>query len=266
MVLETLAKQILGLVNWGITILGVMIVWEFFQLVKLSGGGVAGGALNAGKWIRNLPRRYARRSHKRLLNDYVSENREEKSLDSLKNHVLHLLTELEAVGARGQLSQNQQSELLNWIRSVGEMLNETKRYFRDVTRNTSRAWTGLDKMFDYFKAKGMKIPEAVTVAEKQILDLHEETAQDLTRVQENYAAIVKSKELENLEALKQPDFAGGYYKIRTNSEPFNDGHLTELIKGFQNEKFLLEDAYEKQKQAKMQITGIIQSTRGLYEQ
>ena len=274
MALETLANQILALVNWGITILVLMLIWEMYQFVR--GGEEAGPLLKAGGGMDNFWKGVkakipgttarARRVHKRELNEYILEEAEEKSLDSLKGSALHILSGLEAVANRKYFTRSEQVGLVQAVQQFGEKLNDTKRYFRNLNRRTSRAENGLDKLFEYYKEKGIEVPKEVKILEENILKLHQQTGQDIAKVEALYAQIVAGSEaMKKLESMTQEMFGGAPYKIETKSEPFNLEHLYYLISAFRNETFLLEDAYKKQAEAKQDMQGIIAETRGLYE-
>ncbi|MBI2582043.1 hypothetical protein HYV87_02875 [Candidatus Woesearchaeota archaeon] len=271
MVLETLAKQILGLVDWGITILALMIVWEFIQLLKLSGGGVAGGVWGAGKGlfkaVGSVPRRLARRAHKAEINQFITEEKEEEYLDRLKSWAVHIVTELEAVASQRKISQSQKNALVNAIDQFGGKLNEARRYFRDLSRATNRDSRRLEKMFNYFKEKKIAVTDDVKKLEQHIIVLHAETADELAKVEEMYQAIVESENMKWLKSIPPEAFGGGWFPLVARSDvAFSLDKLYQLIKVFKQQEFLLEDAYSKQAEAKKEMTGIIQETRPLYEQ
>ncbi len=273
MALETLANQILALVNWGITILVLMLIWEIYQFIR--GGAEAGPLLKAGGGMDNfwkgvkarIPGTAAqvRRVQKKELNEYILEEREETELDKLKAYALHLVTQMEAIANRSYFTRSEQVNLVQDIRGFGELFNQVKRYFRSLNKRTSREQSGLDKFFQYVKKKGIEVPEEVKALENNILKLHQQTGQDIAGVEELYREILNSKSMKILESMTTEMFGGATYKIDTKSEPFKLGHLYELIKGFRKEEFLLEDAYKRQAEAKKEMQGIIAETRGLYE-
>ncbi|MEK6863375.1 MAG: hypothetical protein AABW53_01630 [Nanoarchaeota archaeon] len=267
MVLENLAQQILSLVNWGITIIVLMIVWEIIQLAQKSNviSNFAGGSFNAAVWMKNLPRRFARRTHKAELNEYIDEEKEEKNLDTLKHGALDVLAELETYGNRRYFVVSEHTKLVRTILGFGENLRAVKRTFTDLSKTTNRADRKLDKMFDYFKKKKIKVPDEVKALENNILLLHQQTARDIAGVEDVYRGILTSDDMKALESLKPEMFEGGPYRILTDSVPFNLKQLYKLIEGFRKEEFLLEDAYKRQGEAKKEMTGIIQETRSLYE-
>ena len=271
MVFEELAQGILALVDWGRGIIVFLIFMEIFKAFRNAGGtakvGGFGKEVGKGfqKYLNPKSKRFARRVQKKEINEYILEEKEEKDLDSLKGAALHILTELEAFANKGVFSHKQQTSMVQAILEFGGKLTETKRVFRGLSKRTSRADNGLDNLFNYFKKKGIKVPEEVKALENNILKLHQQTGQEIAGVDGVYQQIINSPAMHILETMKPEMFADRDYQLATNSEPFSLVHLHALIKGFQNERFLLEDAYKKQAEAKKEMTGIIQETRGLYE-
>ena len=264
MVLEELAQEILSFVDWGRTILMFMLVIEIWRFITF-GGTVGSGISNIGQWVKGIPGRYKRRSHQRLLNDYILEEREEKDFDELKRKALRILTQLEDIASRKAISFTEKSDIVQDIQDFGEELTKTKRVFRDMNKTTARADNGLDQLFAYFKKEGIKVPDEVKALENNILLLHQQTGQELASVEGVYEKIVKSQAMDGLDSLEEDVFGDSGFQIIATSKPFNEANLQYLIKGFQNEKFLLEDAYKRQAEAKKEMTGIIAETRGLYE-
>lgn len=275
MVLEALAEAMLGLIDWGRGIIAFLILMEIFKGIKGPSGaaavasGIGGLGKGIGKgfqtYLNPKSKRFARRAQKREINEWILEEKEEKSLDYLKGEALRILTELEAVANRGVFSQGEHTGLVQAILGFGDRLTETKRLFRNLSKRTSRADNGLNKLFEYLKKEKMQVPEEVKALENNILLLHQQTGQEIAGVDGVYQKIINSDAMHTLESMKQEMFVNGGYQLTTDSKPFNLANLHELIKGFQNEKFLLEDAYKKQAEAKKEMTGIIQETRRLYE-
>jgi len=270
MVLEQLAQGILNLVDWVRYVILFLIILEVVKAFHKSGGTSAAGKglSNIGQKIKDfLPgsASRARNTQKKEINEWISENEEEKNLDKLKGEALHILTEFEAVANRGELTLGDRDTFLEMIDDFGKLLLDTKRTFRQLNRNTSRANTGLDDMLAYFKKKGIAVPDEVKALENNILKLHQETAQEIAKVEEVFRQIINSSAMTTFKNMTDKDFGGKTYAVQTGSTPFNLGQLHLLIRKFQDERFLLEDAYKKQAEAKKEMTGIIQETRDLYK-
>ena len=119
---------------------------------------VVGGSFDAANWAKNLPRRFARRTHKAELNEYIDEEKEQKDLDTLKHAALDILAELETYGNRRYFVGSEHTKLVRTIWGFGENLRAVKRTFTDLSKTTNRADRKLDKMFDYFKKKKDQSP------------------------------------------------------------------------------------------------------------
>src|SRR3989338_3882213 len=264
--LESLALWLLELVNLGITILVIMAIWEIWQFFSFGGTSSGIGGAGSKAWDKLKPYvrgtgAHARRVQKRELNEYILEEREQKLLDSLKGQALNILTDLEAVASSKSIEFSDKERMVTHIEDLGRELTETKKTFRDLSKRTSRATNGMDKMLNYFKKNSIKVPDNVKELEEKVMMLNLETGKEIATVQEVYDKIVDSQAMKAFKDI--PD--NGSYVIETTSTPFNLKHLYDLIAGFRKQEFLLEDAYKKQSQAKQWFQGIIQETRSLYE-
>lgn len=269
--LQGLAGAILGLVDWGIGIVIFVGIWELWKAFRGAGGTSAVSRFGTGfgkgvqKYLNPWSKRFARRVQKGELNEYIMEKLEEKELDQLKGEALHIVSDLELWANRRYLTNAEKNGVVEAINKFGELLNKTIRDFRSLSKRTSRADNSLDKMFNYFKEKGIKVPEEVKALENNIMKLHQQTAQEIAGVEGLYQKIMDSEAMKKLKSMTAEMFGGAPYQLSTSSEPFSLVHLHALIKGFQDERFLLEDAYKKQAEAEKELLGIIQQTRGLYE-
>lgn len=258
MALETLANGILGLVNWGITIIVVMFLWECYKFIT---GGSEGGkevAAKAGKKIwKHMPgtRARAKRVTKKEMNEYIMEEKEEQKLDEVKNALSTIVADLE-VFVRKPASPPEAQKFLKTVGKLGDKIKDAKKYFRGLNRRTSRAQTGINRLFDYMKDKGVKDDELVRkvkVFEDTILKLHEQTAQEVGKVEAEYASINNLPAMEKLRL----ESAGSSASPPVNRE------IDDLLKAFEYMAALLENAYEHQTKAKQQLQGVIALTRGL---
>ena len=267
--LESLALWLLEFVNWGISILAIMLIWEFMRLINM--GRKSDPAMAAGGMAKNLWSHIpgtagnARRTHKRELNEYIMEKVEEKELDELKASASTILSDFEVLANRKYFTQGQQLNLIRAVQAFGDLLNDNARKFRSLGKATSRSDNSLDKMFNYFKSKGIKVPQEVKALENNIMVLHRDTAKEIQEVQDLYREITDSEPLKKFKAIPKVAFDKGPYKVETNSDPFTLAHLYDLVKHFRDEKFLLEEAYKKQAEAEREMLGIIEQTRTLYE-
>src|SRR3989344_3751845 len=278
--IESLGKGIVVFVNYGITILVIMFIIELARgLMLLFGGGKDSSGTGKGKktwesikkgfrnkfpWAATASTK-ARRAHKAEINEYIMEEKEEKDLDSLKYYIQKdILTELEAVASRGRFDETEKANLVAAIDKFAEKSKDVKNNFNKLGNRTSRTDRRLDNLFAYFKKQGIVVPERVKKLEEHILVLHQQTKDDIAKAEELYQKIIKSPSMKALVSITPAIFARRVYEITNASVPFKSSHLNNLIKGFRDEKFLLEDAYKRQVEAKKDMEGIIAETRDLY--
>ncbi|MEK6905365.1 MAG: hypothetical protein AABX24_03095 [Nanoarchaeota archaeon] len=256
--LETLAKGILGLVNWGITIITVMFLWECYKFI--TGGSEAGSEVAQKAWKKAktyIPRTNARakRVTKKVMNEYIMEGEEEKKLDEIKRTVSTIVADLEVLEQKG-VSPLEAAKLVKLVVRLGDKIKDAKKYFRGLNRRTSRAQTGIKRLFDYMKDKGVKdaeLVEKVRILEDSILKLHEQTAREIGRVEAEYTTIINYSEMKTLRAESE----GKPATTNIASE------LAALRRTFEKLAGLLESAYQHQTKAKQEMQGVIALTRNV---
>jgi len=276
MALEILAEGITALIDWAIYVLWFMILLEAYQFIR--GGNEAGPLINPGsmdKFWKGVKARVpgtasrARRVQHREVNQYLLQQKEENDLDGLKHGAAEILTDLQAVHSQGEFANYKSMvALTDKIRQFGNTIRQTKQDFNKlIKRGDARVGNKLNQMFDYFKKKGIQVPQEILEMERQIYKLHQETAQEIASIEGLFREIVTSEAMKALETLDLKHFPNSYspYTIEKNSDPFNESHLLFLKQKFGNEGFLLEDAYKKQIEAKKNMQGIILETRELYK-
>ncbi len=272
MVLEALAEAMMGLIDWGRGIIVFLIVMELF---KASRGTDAAAALGSGAksvW-KGLEARIpgtiskAKRVYKEEINEFITEDNEEKRLDVVREGATYIAADLEAIGSKGELSSySEVKKLLNNINALGKNLKKVKNYFRKLNRRTSRAQSGLDDLFTYLERKGVKdrdIFEKVKAIENSILKQHQEVADEVAKVESLYGKIMQSEAMEKLKSMTSEMFESGAYKLLPNSEPLDSTHIYNLAEEFKQEAFLLKDAYEKEAKAKQEVQGLMSYLRGI---
>ncbi len=258
--LETLANGILGLVNWGITIIVALFLWECYKFI--TGGSEAGSEVANKAWKNAkayLPgtNAKAKRITKKEMNEYIMEEEEEQKLDEIKRIVSTIVADLE-VFARKSASPPETAKLLKLIGRLGDKIKGAKKYFRGLNRRTSRAQTGIERLFNYMKDKGVKDAELVKkvkVLEETILRLHEQTAREIERVEAEYTRIINYAEMKKLRAEAEGKVVPGG---SANTEEVNG-----LMSAFEHLAGLLESAYQHQAEAKKEMQGVIALTRNV---
>lgn len=261
MVLETLANGILGLVNWGITIIVAMFLWECYKFI--TGGSEAGSEVankawkNAKAYLPGTGAR-AKRVTKKEMNEYIMEENEEQKLDEIKRTISTIVADMEVIGREGKpvSSSPEVVKFLKMIKRLGDKIKDAKKYFRGLNRRTSRAQTGIERLFNYMKDKGVKDAELVKkvkILENTILKLHEQTAQEIERVEAEYVSI------NNLPAITK--LQSGSKGESTSGITHEEGN--ELRSAFKDLAGLLEYAYQHQTKAKQEMQGVIALTRNV---
>ena len=264
MVLETLAQQILSLVNWGITIVVIMLVWEVYKFIAGSEGGkgVADVTGKAGKKIwKYMPGTAARakRVTKKEMNEYIMEEREEEKLNEIKQDVSAIISDVTILRKKVPSSspEEEKSESEKFLKAfdkLGDKITDAKKYFRSLNRRTFRAQKGIGRLFGYMKDKGVKDDELVkkvTVIEGTILKLHEQTAKVVGKVEAEYGGI------DNLPAMRK------FRRFQSNS--ISSGELDILRHGFAGMGSMIEEALQHQVKAKQELQGIIALTRNIFK-
>ena len=258
MVLETLANGILGLVNWGITIITVMLLWECYKFIT---GGSEAGAEKAGKaWKSIKPylpgtNAKAKRVTKKEMNEYIMEEKQEQKLDEVKHTVSTIIADLD-VFAKKTVSPPEAQKFVKLVGKLGDKIKDAKKYFRGLNRRTSRAQTGIQRLFDYMKDKGVKddeLVQKVKVMEDTILKLHQLTAEEVGRVEAEYASLDSLPAMEKLRSESKGSSASSPTKNEIND-------LKDVFWAMDAD---LDQAYKHQTKAKQQLQGVIALTRGL---
>jgi len=271
MVLDTLARWILLIVDWGRGIIVFLIAVEIFKGFRGSSAerGLASGAKSAWKGLEaRVPgtARYAKRAFKQGINQYLMEEKEEKLLDDVKHGAKDLAASLEGVASQGQFASHKEMvNLRSGVREFGKKISELKRAFSNLSRSTNREYTRINKLIEYCKKKQVQFPQQVRLYEEQILKLHQATGEELAGLEGSFKKMMDTDAMKKLESLELKHFNDDAnripYKIDAKSEPFNASHLLTLIKYFRNDKFILEQAYKNEVEAKKLIQSILAEAR-----
>lgn len=271
MAANALVDGILALVDWAQYLIIFMILIEIWKFISFGREeGFASGAKSVWKGIEaRIPgtTAKAKRVYKKEMNEFITEDNQEKRLDVVKEGASYIAADLEAIGHKGQFSSySEVKKLLKDVSALGDNLKKVKRYFRKLNRRTSRAQSGLDDLFTYLERKGVKdrdVFQKVKAIENSILKNHQEVADEVAKAEAIYGEIMQSEAMKKLEAMTSEVFEGGVYKIIANSEPLDSSHVYNLAEEFKQEAFLLKDAYDKEAKAKQEVQGLISYLRGI---
>ncbi len=258
MVLETLANGILGLVNWGITIIVAMFLWECYKFIT---GGSEAGSEAANKAWKNakayLPGTSARakRVTKKEMNEYIMEAEEQERINEVKQVTSEVVAGLE-VFKKEQFAPRQVENVLKKIELLGKKIKGAEKGFRRLNKATSREQTGMGRLFKYMKKKGLKnaeLVQKVTIMEETILKLHQQTADELGKIRAEYGGILNSNSMKVLQE-------------EAENKATSPDHLRaagELADDFKRLSTLLQKPYEYQTEAKKEMVTVISLTRSL---
>lgn len=277
--LDNLAAGVLNFVWWALIIIFILLVWELLHSLEILGvgKGISGFGKGVGKKIQDYnpwSKRRARRLQKREINEYILEEKEENTLHDLKNSAVDIVANLEKAVNDGEFDVKEHLKIKKEIEDFGEKINEAKRLFTQLSKRTSRTdseLTKFDKLlnntYDYYKKQGVRIPEEVKALERIILKLHQQIAQEIAGVDGLYKKIINDEAWVILNNRMDKELFGdnGHYSLETDSNPLNLGHVHALIKDFQDERFLLEDAFNREAEAKQKLIRFMKETRDLYQ-
>ncbi|GEM_PF-6703635 len=290
MAIETLANGLVNLTSWGIGIVAIMAVWEFYNFVVGSKkeetiGGIGERGKKIGNWLLerkpigsavekiaggSIKGRYSRRQAKLELNEYILVEEEEKMLDESLIAGRKVVDSLESVSKRKEFSGLKEvEEVREAIKELGDMLRKNRKDFSRINRSSIRETKGMKRLINRLKKEGRSVPNEVLALERNILVLHAETAKEVGNAIAEHDALVSSDEMERLQNLDVRDFGNNpnsKYVLNDSSVAgfvFYLNHLKKLLKGFQDEVFLLQDAYKKQAEVKKELQGIISQIRNI---
>ncbi len=268
MALETLAEWLLSLVDWGRGVIVFLIIMEIFKGLK-GNDTVSEAAGKAGKWAwarTPFTKARAKRVTKKEMNEYIMEEKQEKNLDEVRNLARTIVADLEIL-KEGRVTSKGAQDTVGKITKLGEEVKGARKYFNGLNRRTTRAQTGINRLLNYMKDRGLKdaeLVEKVRIFENNILKLHQQTAEELGKVEAFYAQIMNYKVMEELEEYakgREPDDSNP--KIAPGSAKPSDQSFDTLIKGFKALDAALEDAYARQAKAKQEVVALISLTRNL---
>lgn len=256
--LEPLAKLILSLVDWGITIITVMLLWECYKFVAGGSETIKEVAEEAGKKLWSFvpgTKAKAKRVTKKEMNEYITEADELERINEVKRVALDVVAGLEVL-KKEQFSPRQVENVFKRIKVLGNRIKGAEKGFRGLNRRTSRAQTGIGRLFNYMKKKGLKNAELVQkvgIMEETILKLHQQTADELGKVRAEYGGILDSNAMKVLrEEVEKRAASPDYAKA-----------AGELADDFKKLAALLQKPYDHQTEAKQKMVTVISLTRSL---
>lgn len=266
MVFEQLAQAVLSFVNWGITIVVVMLIWEIIQFIR--GGTEDRGTGSSGIGKKSLGEikdsfnewtgradvekkkkitREASREETALLNEYVEEKDELQKIDEAVNEAQACLKVVDSsLAVKSKVPVNSVKDSFDTLsKKVDKAVKETNR----LKRNT---WRERRRMKQLYEAL-----EEININEKELQNL---------KVMENYILVKHNEVIQNLAAA-----AGAVKRAQTLAVPLAKAGaapnvLTSLEKSL-SENIIppLNKAKEKQQAAYDDTTKMIARIRKVWK-
>lgn len=273
MVLEELGQNILNLVNYGITVIIILMAieaWRFF-----SHGGTA-GKVGAGltDWdkspVLNFIKKRQGRSKTKLLNEYLEEQKETELLNKAVESVNNALAEVKKIQSAGKINKAERDAFLTVVSDVPTKINAAEKEYRRLNRRTWRSERDMKPIIEKMEDAKMDVGDLQKL-EEHILILHKECADEIKVADALYDAEVKPN-LDKLKNLNDTQFAagaGGYLQlpavIPRARAPASIGKVLDALKvSLAKDEFQLKAAYDKQLEADKEVQGIVSIAKRLW--
>lgn len=198
MVFEQLAQAVLGFVNWGITIVVIMLIWEVIQFIRGGTDDRSEGSSGIGKkslgeikegfnkWTgrdevekKKKITRDASRQETAELNEYIEEKNELELLDEAvtkSQEFLQLVGEAQKSPTKALTPLTSKIKELN--KAVTDAGNETNKLKRNTWRERSKMKNLLKSLSDAEVSKGDL--DKIRALEDQVLKRHDYVITNLT--------------------------------------------------------------------------------------
>ncbi len=264
---EQLAKGILNFVNFGITILAIMLIWEGIRFIAGPKGGTAaavGSRLTDWKKspVLNAIKKGTGRYKTRLLNEYVQEQRETTNLGEAVKAAKEALAVVEKFRSAKELkNEGEQKELVDAVEKVEEHLKAVKRQYRRVNRATWRQERAIEPIIKKWGEAG-KDTKNLMALENNLLRKHKEALAEVDKVVHQYEQLKG-----DLKAVKDQKSFPASLSVGTPAAPLNSplaASLKNMQDNLQDELYELEDVYNKQVEIDKEVQGIISQVRPLW--
>ena len=183
MVMETFLQWVVDVTDYGLLILGAMVVWEIFNLV--AGGSKEDSSLGKlqNKIRMKMPwtdeareLRSTRQEKTRLLSEYIEESKEVKLLEKVQDDLNDLTATLEAAKKNGQFENKDERNNVDkkQVASLSKSFDSAKKEIRQLKRATWRSQVGIKRFEDELqKEYNKKLSSTVAPLESQVLADHD---------------------------------------------------------------------------------------------
>ncbi|MEK6951039.1 MAG: hypothetical protein AABX13_04930 [Nanoarchaeota archaeon] len=257
---EQLAKAILNFVNFGITILTILLIWELIRLVMGPKPGEAASAVGnrLTDWkkspVLKAIKKGRGRWNTRMLNEYLQEQKETQFLNEAVKASQNALAAVEKVrGAKEITSEKERDEMVNAVEELEAHLKAVKHRYSRVKRATFRQERALEPLIKKWREAGKDVQELIAL-ENNLLKLHKECLAEVDTVMNHYGRLDG-----HLKVVKSyPSFP-----IALSGSPL-ETPLKEMQNNLQDEVYELEEIYKKQVEIDKEVQAIISKVKPLW--
>lgn len=256
---EQLSKAILNFVNFGITILVLLLIWEGIRFIAGPKGETAkavGSRLTDWKKspVLNMIKKGRSRYRTRLLNDYLQEQKETQFLDRAVKAAQKALAAVEKARSDKEFkTEGERDEMVKAIEEVEKHLKAVKHRYRRVNKATWRQEREMGPLLEKMRKGGKDVKDLITL-ENNLLKIHKDCVTEADKVISHYEALKGE-----LKAVKS--YSG--FPVTISGSPL-DTPLKDMQNNLQDEIYELEDIYNKQVEADKEVQAIISKVRPLW--
>ena len=267
MVLENVAQNILDFVNYGITLIVLMLLWEVFKFFSGPSAVAAGGTLAGGvkDLLTRKAKKWAHGDSAKLLNEYLEEQKETSLLHDTVESAEAALTETERIiGDKEIADEAHRDEYVELLKDVGHKLDAARGQYRQVKRATFRQERKTGELLEKLDDRGMDT-KGIKALENNILKLHQECIVELDTVLTHYGKI--KSEMRAVEKLTPIPAVPGAVAVPTWPVDISTIHaalLNKIKTNLEDAKYKLTAVYNKQLQIDKEVQGIISHAKRLW--
>ncbi len=275
MVFEQLANAVLSFVNWGITIVVIMLIWEIIQFIRGGTEDRGVGEWQTGRkslgeikdsfneWTgrkevqkQKKIKRQASRDKTRLLNEYIEEKKEKELLDK----ALVALKEFDDVADKAINNgiDNKKAftasfnELKKALQESANEINRLKRATWRQERQTDRLIKELEEV------ASDKELQALKALDRDILVRHDKVVKSLAESQSSFVPI--SQAVSAVNTAKTPIKISDSIKGKTLQQ-----HIRNARVALDEVEKKLKEAVKEQAEAYKEVEGLIARMKKLWE-
>lgn len=265
MVFEALAERILDWANWGITIVVIMIIYEFIRLFMTPKKANENLIDQAKSGLGQHFKRWWHKDKVAGINEALEEEKEVQLVSDVKNKVTEATAEVVGVRNKKQLTNVDLTvKMGGTVKDIGTGLDDAIKEFRRLNRKTFRQEKKMKELLESLDKKEKDELKDVQVYENQILGWHKEAKEALEKARSHFQSKIDYA-LEGLKNCKQVKGAAFPISFAVNTSEV-DKRLKSLQDALEDKSFLaeIEVAEKAQHEAQRDLQGIIGKSRVLW--